>query len=293
MCETWLARVGHMTRSCATHDSCIREKWLIYTGDMTHSYGRHDSFIRETWLIHTVDMTHSYVRHYSFIRETWLIHTGGMTHSCGTHDSFMWETWLIYTGDMMHTYVWRDSLMRGTWGIHSWNDFVMLNIKWVSRLCHAQHQLGVTIVSCSTSTWCQCHAQHQLRQVALHVVTHAVQPPILRVLVCCVGVYVLLGGGVGLKRLVYLEELWLIPVRHVTWRTHLCMVVEALYILCLNIIVKKRKCRMSHVTCVRKGAHACDCVWYARERIGRLFQFCYGVATISRLLKIVGLFCRI
>ena len=281
--RTWRCHVRDMTRSCGTHDSFMCETWRMHTSDMTHSYRRHDSFIREawlthtggmthslvwdTWLVHVADMTHSYGRRDSFICVTWLIHAGDMTRSCGTHDSFMWETRLMHTVDTTHSYGRHDAFICVTWIVYAGGmrhplmkrfrhaqhqvgvSCVMLNINWVSRLCHAQHQLGVTIVSCSTSTWCQCHAQHQLQRAELHVVTHAFQPAVFRVLVCWVGVHVLWGGwgqsqetrvsqarravtrggeGVGLKRLGYLEELWLIPVRHVTSRTHLCMVVEAL-----------------------------------------------------------------
>ena len=64
------------------------------------------------------DTTYSYVWHDSFICVTWLIHMCDLIHSCVWHDLFICVTWLIHMCDMTHSHVWRDSFICVTWLIH-------------------------------------------------------------------------------------------------------------------------------------------------------------------------------
>ena len=107
-----------MSHSHVWHDSFTCVTWLIHMCDVTHSYVWHDSFICATWLVHMCDMTHSYVWHDSFICVTWLVHICDATPSYVWRNSFIWETdsficvtWLLHMCDVTRSYVWHDSFI--------------------------------------------------------------------------------------------------------------------------------------------------------------------------------------
>jgi len=65
------------------------------------------------------DMTHSYVWHNSCICFPRLIPACDMTHSDICHDSFIHVTWLIHMCVMAHSYVRHDSFICVPWLIHA------------------------------------------------------------------------------------------------------------------------------------------------------------------------------
>jgi len=88
----------------------------------------------------------------------------------------------------------------------------------------------------------------------------------------------------------------------VTWLIHMCYMTHS-YV--WHDAFTMLWCVSQSFTCVTWHIHVCDMtpshVWHdifiratwLIHACGMIHSLCYGVATISRLLKIIGLFCRI
>jgi len=207
-------------------------------------------------------MTHWYVWHDSLICVTWLIDMCDMTHWYVWHDSLICVPWLIDMCDMTLWYVRHDSLICATWLFHT---CMMIRLGTTPLRFRRLHILD----SFTCATWLYY--------------TYAITHP-----------YV--------QHDSFIFKWWLILARFrsdlvaCTYMTHSDVRNEPIVRTLWLIYV----CDMTH-SHVRDDTFRHDAALTSSPAHTRLIQMCdvtpsyvcYGVATISRLLKIIGLFCRI
>ena len=244
--------------------------WLIHARDKMHSCARldvlgqyfvftfllvwNDTFNCGARLMHICDMTHSSVQHDSFISATWLIRKCDMTHSQVWHDSSISATWLVCKSGMIFPQVWRDVCVP--------HD---LSICHASFICVAW-RIHVYDMTYSCVTW-RIHVYMMYTCMTRDLFSDVTSPTAVNDL-----------------------HVW------VTWLTlmynmpHYCMHT------CEHAHTHKHTHTQSHT---RTHAHShTHTGTHTHTTIREIRLYClnwnhYGVATISRLLKIIGLFCRI
>jgi len=99
--------------------------WNTLRVKMHHVYVWHDSIICVRWLIHMCGLSQPYmwhdkywcVLHVSFMRMTLLIHVSDMKYWCVWHNSTSISRagWPIHVCDMTHSYVWQGTFTCETW----------------------------------------------------------------------------------------------------------------------------------------------------------------------------------
>jgi len=229
--------------------------------DMTHSYvwnDWHDSFICETWLVHMCDMTHSYVWRDAFIRVTRRVHMCDMTHSYVCRDSFICLTWHIH----MCAYVWHDSFICEMRPVHVWN--VRLSCLHHDKLIRVTWLL-ICVVRDMTHSYVRCDpfmCEMWLTHVCVSWLIHM-----------CDMTHSYVGCDL------FMSEMWLSCLHHdklicVTWLL-ICVVRDM-----TPHMFRSWHDSMCEVMREIWLTHLCD------------MTDSYGVATISRLLKMIGLFCK-
>ena len=255
-CVPWLLHIYDMTQSNLWHDSFMFVTLHTHTCHMTHSLVSHDSFFGVAWLILLCAMTYSYVWHDSFICVTCLLYMCAIAHSDVWHASFFCVTWPIILCAMTHSYVWHDSFLCVTWLLHT------------CPITHAYvwHDSFFGVI------WL----------ILLRATNHS---------------YVWHDSFMCVTWLIYVCDMTHLCVWHdsfmcathdsfirVTWSIHVCDMTHA--------YVHDMTHSRAHVT-----HHSCI---YVQRVFIYIFFFCraqvspslYGVATISRLLKIIDLFCK-
>jgi len=263
----------YSTHSFVRCDWCTCVTWLIHMCDTTHSGNTTTTalFICAKSPILMCDMTHVYVWHDSFLDVTWLIQAiRPLQHS------FIYAKWLILMCDMTDSYVWHDLFIYMTWLILAIRPLrhSFICATWLIHTCDMTH-------SDSTTTTALIH---------LCKVTDS--------------------------------HVWHDSFIYVTWLIHICAMTHSDYTTTTALIYL---CKMtdSHVwhdsfICLTRLIQICDtwliqtirplqhsfigvtwlilCVWHDSFRQYDHYSIhsfvWYGVATISRLLKIKGLFCK-
>jgi len=260
-----------LPRHCGnTSVFCLPNTAALFFGTMQRW---HDSFIHVTWLVYTCDMAHSYVWHDSFIYVwldsficvAWLIHMCDMTHSYVCHDSFICVIWLIRMCDMTHSYVWHDSFICVTWLIHMcdmthiyvWHDLIIC-VAWLICMCDMTN-----IHQWHDSYFCFWPTQHR--------------KPIF-------------WDDAQVTWLIYIcamthSDVWHDTFTCMIWLIHTCEMTHT----------HMWHDSYTHVTWLIHTIHAHSYVRhdsFTRVKWLMLLFFACGVAMISRLLQIIGLFCK-
>jgi len=224
---------------------------------MSHTFHMcgHDSFT-------CVAMTHSY-------EWPWLIHICDMTHSHMWHDSFTCVTWLIHICDMTHSHMWHDS----STGVFHMCDMTHSHVcEWV--MSHAWMSHGHT---CGEVTMRHVtHVENSYRWVMSHL---------------------WMSHGSRIDESCH-RHLWHVYHAYAHFFT---TCVRWIIPTCYHKCVFSRTTR-THVCC---GLFTCA-TWLihihnrthprvypdAFTRVTRLNHRRYALATTSRLLKSIGLFCK-
>ena len=254
--------------------------WLIHMCDLTHSCVRHDSFICVTCLIHMCNMTHSYVWHDSFICVTWLIHMCDMTHLCMCDMARPWVWHVSFMCDVTYSCVWHDPFMCVVWLIHVWHDssIVLMHV-WHDSLPMIAMNDWVLDVSFTSAVGLFCKCSRSL----------------LPQWMTCAAWLTPMPYPYG----TWLTPEWRIHVWHdsFTWLIHMWHDSFTQLIHVWHVSSKSDsficELRITGLLCGKwqeTASFFLSVVWLAY--FACLFAACYGVATISRLLKITGLFCK-
>jgi len=244
---------------------------------MTHFYTWHDSFICVTWLISTHDMTHSFAWHDSFLHVTQLIHMRDMTHFYTWHDSFICVTWLIFT-----------------WRTHVYLLFFLGKKKVARCSCIAGRQIvvawGTTHMSKETVMRDKrdldlCQKKPTSKKTCVHIYLRHGMANCRDVCIC---MYVWQKRPRSLSKEAYIERDLHIYISEARDGTLLLRDV----FFCVYVCVwQKRPRSLSKEAYIQR-----DLYTYISEVrvccVRSLYVFWYEVASISRLLKSIGLFCK-
>ena len=254
ICQTWLSRTHGMTRSCMRRDSLIH----IYVCIYICIYVKHESHELMVWLAHAWDVTHSYVYiHvyiYMHICHKWISRTHGMTRSCMRRDSLI----RIYVCIYIRIYVIRVSHELTVWLAHASDvthyECVMPHVG-VLHMGESRKSLVTSLII--WETWLSVERDYEYVMPHIGVCTHE--------WVTCelVTSLIIWGTWLSVKR----DYEHVMP--HIGVFTHEWVTCE----LVTSLIIWK--------------------TWLSVKRDSESVRVEYGVATISRLLKIIGLFCRI
>ena len=201
--------------------------------------------------------------------ETWLVDMCDMSHWYVWDDSFICVTWLIYMCDMTHWYVWHDSLVCVTWLIdmcdmaHSyvWHDSLvcvtwpLISVTWLIHMCDMTHSYAW--LSCVTGLIDdRCDMTHS---------------------------YVWHDSFICVTRLIYMRD------SHV-WQDSSTTVVTWLSNITISTARHRPWCRRGDTL---SATHDPFIVWHDAFLCDSFTCRNMSWTTISRLLKIIGLFCRI
>jgi len=233
----------------------------------TPSHVRIDSFICATWCMHTCGMPYLHVWHDSFVCETCL-------YSYVRLDSFPYATWPIpicnlnlHMCDMTDLHVWHDWLACATWLIYICDMIHVAHVNgaWRDNTC----ECIVMGIGLDVTTMCCCHVKpHSLDggyDAFVCATTHS---------------HVRLDS--------FSRETWLIH----TWdTTHSYMWRDSF--ICATWLIHMWDLIHAYV---RRLVHMCDFESFICAT--RIIYFCdmtylqVRLEWLSRLLKIIGLFCK-
>jgi len=200
-----------------------------------------------------------------------------MTYSRTWHDALTLAPWLVFhTCDMTRSHTWRDSFTHMTWCIH----MLVLRREFVRR-CASSHQFKVPCTCDMTHSYVW-HDASVCVTWRIHVceVTHSYMSRDAFTCWCC-------GESVWVA---YSSYQFNMPF--VCEKTHWYMSRDAFTCWCCGESVWFAITRAINSicrVCVMWLIHTCDIM---HSYVGVAEGVCYGVATISRLLKILRLFCK-
>jgi len=206
------------------------------------------------------------------VAQSELVRVCDVTHSYVWRDSSIFVTWLIHMCDMTHSYVWSASSICVTQPIHMcdlahsyvWHDSFAC-VTWLIRMCDMTHSYA-----CHDSfifvTWLihMCDLAHsdmgwlQWAGSLKSKVSFAKEP--------CKRDYILQ------KRPIIWRSLLVVATPYVTWLIHMYYSHVCVYV-----------CQLTYPPVLPYMSPVVPCHICHR----------YGVATVSRIDEIIGLFCRI
>jgi len=208
-------------------------------------------------------MTYSHVWHDSFICVTWLLQMCDATPSYEWHDSFICVTWLLHMCDATRSYVWHDSFICVTWLLDtSFTGDASFPPPSTHRQYENLRNIGTNSNRAKFSHW-------------ICTTRYCLSFPI-----CCIS-----------------------EVQHVQRYRGCSMFRDIRYtgrrrpIRCLKLQLNFRKRATNYRALLRKIAYNDKATYESSPPCtgvtSLISHVCYGVATISRINKIIGLFCRI
>ena len=277
ICVTWLIHMCDMTHRDVWHESFICVTWLqtpqtpplpfLWQGFMWH-----DSFICVTWLIATCDTNHLYVWHDSFKCVTQLIYV----FKCPRH-IYKYTCARVYIHICEYVYIYKHIFTHFTFAIKSPRKFGCSPRSWVALLpglaqMSRTRSSSVTFPEKKRGVWRRGGSQKGGACMENTAVMHMSFTCVTWLIHVCVATR---------SHAMRLLFIWDVPPWYV-WHDSFMRVAWLCY-----------KCDVTDsCACDTNDAEVSSDLFMCTKWHMYVRDMTYGVATISRLLKIIGLFCK-